>query len=111
MRYKTLRAIASSNLPLVSLFFLLLLTFVEPANSNIFGDIANGIGHLAGGVAGAIGGLGGAIGGILGAPFGGAIQGATGPAVDYAASRFTAVADHAADRLDQSLQKENTAID
>ena len=61
----------------------------QVARCNIFGDIANGIGNVVGGIGGAIGSIGGTIGNLLGSPFGGAVQGATGPAVDYAVSKFT----------------------
>ncbi len=69
------------------------------------------MGGAIGGIGGAIGGIGGAIGGILGAPTGGIVQGTLGPAIDEAAAKFTAVADHAADRIDQSLKTENIALD
>jgi hypothetical protein len=105
------RRVKSSLFSRVVLIAILIVVPTQVANSNIFGDIANGVGQVVQGAVGAVGAVGGAIGGILGAPFGGAVQGATGPAVDYAAARFTAVADHAADRMDQILQKENTALD
>lgn len=73
---------------------------LHTASANIFGDIANGVGNVLGGA-----------GKLIGSPFGGFLQGATDPVIDGAADKFTAVADHAADRLDQSLAKENIAIE
>src|ERR1700679_4131085 len=73
---------------------------LHTASANIFGDIANHIGKALTGA-----------GKVVGAPFGGFLQGATDPVVDGAADKFTDVASQAADRLDQSLAKENISVE
>jgi hypothetical protein len=73
---------------------------LHTASANIFGDFVSGVG-------GALG----KVGQLIGSPFGGFLKGATDPAMEGAADRFKEVADHAADRIDQSLAKENVAIE
>jgi hypothetical protein len=73
---------------------------LHTASANIFGDIANHIGKALTGA-----------GKVVAAPFGGFLQGATDPVIDGAADKFTEVASQAADRLDQSLNKENISVE
>ncbi|MGA9668062.1 MAG: hypothetical protein WBQ94_02575, partial [Terracidiphilus sp.] len=73
---------------------------LHTASANIFGDIASHIGKALTGA-----------GKVVGAPFSGFLQGATDPVVDGAADKFTDVASKAADRLDQSLAKENISVE
>ena len=73
---------------------------LHTASANIFGDIAKHIGNALTGA-----------GKVVGAPFSGFLQGATDPVVDGAADKFTDVASQAADRLDQTLDKENISVE
>jgi hypothetical protein len=73
---------------------------LHTVSANIFGDIANHIGNALTGA-----------GKVVGAPFGGFLQGATDPVIDGAADKFKEVASQAADRLDQSLNKENISVE
>src|SRR6202167_1097271 len=73
---------------------------LHTASANIFGDIAK---HISNALTGA--------GKVVGAPFSGFLQGATDPVVDGAADKFTDVASQAADRLDQTLDKENISVE
>jgi hypothetical protein len=91
------RSRAIRILAVAVVFFALAL---HTASANIFGDIANHIGKALTGA-----------GKVVGAPFGGFLQGATDPVVDGAADKFTDVASQAADRLDQSLAKENISVE
>lgn len=90
-----------SRLLRVSALVLVISVFaLHTASANIFGDIASHIGKALTGA-----------GKVVGAPFGGFLQGATDPVVDGAADKFTDVASQAADRLDQSLAKENISVE
>src|SRR5215470_15512899 len=96
-KLRTLGSVRYSRLVLILLLVLTL--FLHSASANIFGDIWNGIS-----------GAGKTVGGIIGAPVGWILKGATDPVMDGAADRFKEVADHAADRLDGLLTKENQAL-
>ncbi len=76
----------------------------QPLRSNVFADIASSLHqqHES---------IGKGIGRALGVKLGGALETATAPALDNAATRFTEVVKTAAGTLDQSLQAENESID
>ncbi len=82
----------------------LLLLVGQPLRSNIFADIASTLKHKEESI-------GSGIGRAVGVQLGGALETATAPALDNAATRFTEVVKDAAGTLDQSLQAENESID